>query len=158
MPAQQENETVILGHSLFDRVLASVLTWLIPGAGYWLLGHRKRAVVLGVVLLGIFWFGELVLAADGNGRFMAVTYEVHPVFFFLEAGNGLSAVLANWIWGEAETEGLHAIKSMPRHLNLGILFCVVSGMLNILLVMNILDKQTWLRNGEKPAADEGEAE
>ena len=54
-----------------------------------------------------------------------------------------------------------SIKDMPRHLNLGILFCSISGMLNVLLVLNVLDKRTWLLAGEKaltPQGNEGKAE
>ena len=157
MPSRQDNPITLLEHSSFDRILAAVLTWLVPGAGYWLLGYRTRAVLFAALLLGLFWTGECLV-----GGFMAVTYEVHPVFFILEAGNGLSAFLANFIWGAAaHLDGLHDIKNMPRHLNLGILLCVISGMLNVLLVLNVLDKRTWLLAGEKaltPRENEGDAE
>ncbi|MEE3054792.1 MAG: DUF6677 family protein [Planctomycetota bacterium] len=140
-------------NSLFDRILAAVLTWLIPGAGYWILGYRKKALALGIILLGLFWTGESIL-----GGSMAVTYEVHPVFFYLEAGNGLSTFISNWAWGDpVHEDGLRSIQNMPVHLNLGILCCVVSGMLNILLVLNILDSETWQQAANGPAK-EGEAE
>ena len=162
MPSHQDNPITLLEHSTFDRILAASVTWLVPGAGYWLLGYRTRAVLLAVLLLGLFWTGELLLAGNGNGQFMAVTYEVHPVFFVLESGNGLSALLANFIWGAAaHVDGMHNIKDMPRHLNLGILLCSISGMLNVLLVLNILDRKTWLRaagqdrgSGEDEGKDE----
>ena len=160
MPSRQDNPITLLEHSTFDRLLAAVLTWLVPGAGYWLLGYRTRAVLFAALLLGLFWTGEILLAGNGDGQFMAVTYEVHPVFFVLESGNGLSAFLANFIWGAAaHADGLRDIREMPRHLNLGILFCVISGMLNVLLVLNVLDKKTWLLAGEKAVAlrkNEGE--
>ncbi len=146
-------------NSLFDRILAAVLTWLIPGAGYWILGYRKgepaifiKALAFGIILLGLFWVGESLL-----GGSMAVTYEVHPVFFCLEAGNGLSTFIANWAWGDpVHADNLRSIQNMPVHLNLGILCCVVSGMLNILLVLNILDSETWQQTANGPAK-EGEA-
>ncbi|MFP6632721.1 MAG: DUF6677 family protein [Planctomycetota bacterium] len=162
MPSRPDNPITLLEHSTFDRLLAAVLTWLVPGAGYWLLGYRTRAVLFAVLLLGLFWTGEILLAGNGDGQFMAVTYEVHPVFFVLESGNGLSAFLANFIWGAAaHADGLHDIMDMPRHLNLGILLCVISGMLNVLLVLNVLDKKTWQLAGEKaltPRGNEGDAE
>ena len=139
-------------NSLFDRILAAVLTWLIPGAGYWILGYRKKALALGIILLGLFWTGASIL-----GGSMAVTYEVHPVFFCLEAGNGLSTFISNWAWGDpVHADGLRSIQNMPVHLNLGILCCVVSGMLNILLVLNILDSETW-QQAANGTAKEGEA-
>ena len=151
-----DNQITLLEHSTFDRILAAAIAWLIPGAGYWLLGYRTRAVLFAVLLLGLFWTGELLLAGNGNGQFMAVTYQVHPVFFVLELGNGLSTLLANFIWGAAaHVDGLHDIKDMPRHLNLGILFCSISGMLNVLLVLNVLDRKTWLLAAEKASAPQG---
>lgn len=126
-----------------DRLLAGVLSWLVPGAGYWLLGFKWRAVLLGTLLLGIFWTGECLI-----GGFMAVTYEVHPVFFCLQAGNGLSTFIANGLWGAAvvNPDNIHHIQTdLPPYLNLGLLFCVVSGMLNILLVLHVLDVRTWNR-------------
>ena len=143
-------------HSLFDRLLAALLSWLVPGAGYWLLGYKFRAVLLGVLLRGLFWTGECLV-----GGFMAVTYEVHPVFFCLQAGNGLSKFIANGLWGTpAFSDILGPInKELPPYLNLGLLFCVVSGMLNILLVLHVLDVRTWTRTelqAAEPRAKERE--
>ena len=141
-------------NSLFDRILAAVLTWLIPGAGYWILGHRKKALLLGSILLGLFWVGESIL-----GGSMAVTHEVHPVFFYLEAGNGLSTFIANWAWGTpVHNDSLSEIQAMPIHLNLGILFCVISGMLNTLLILNILDPETWQSAGQRATVDSAQKE
>ena len=136
---------------LYDRLLAGVLSWLVPGAGYWLLGFKWRAILLGTLLLGIFWTGECLI-----GGFMAVTYAVHPVFFCLQAGNGLSTFIANGLWGTPvviNPGGTDNIQTdLPPYLNLGLLFCVVSGMLNILLVLHVLDVRTWNRE-ERPSPE-----
>lgn len=135
-------------HSPFDRLLAGVLSWLVPGAGYWLLGYKWRAVLLGTLLLGLFWTGECII-----GGFMAVTYEVHPVFFCLQAGNGLSTFIANGFWGEPDkvVSNLRYIQeNLPTYLNLGLLFCVLSGMLNVLLVLHVLDVRTWNKTELQP--------
>ena len=42
MPSRQDNPITLLEHSTFDRILAAALTWLVPGAGYWLLGYRTQ--------------------------------------------------------------------------------------------------------------------
>ena len=34
-----DNQITLLEHSTFDRILAAAIAWLIPGAGYWLLGY-----------------------------------------------------------------------------------------------------------------------
>ncbi len=138
-------------HSLYDRLLAGLLSWLVPGAGYFLLGYHWRAVILGTLLLGLFWAGECFL-----GGFMVVTYEVHPVFFCLQAGNGLSTFIANGLWGDPLV-GVNNIQqiqtNLPPYKNLGLLFCVVSGMLNVLLVLHVLDVRTWNRDTPEPKPD-----
>ncbi|MBN1443074.1 MAG: hypothetical protein JXA90_10200 [Planctomycetes bacterium] len=121
-------------------LLTVILGWLVPGVGHWILGYRMRGALLGATLLGTFWLGECVLA----GR-MAVTLEVHPIFFGLQAGNGLSAFAANMLFGRPahpdQTEVIQ--RNLPEHLNLGILFCSVSGLLNMLVVLQLLDPRTW---------------
>ena len=86
---------------------------------------------------------------------MAVTYEVHPVFFCLQAGNGLSTFIANGLWGDpvVGVNNLQQIQTnLPPYKNLGLLFCVVSGMLNVLLVLHVLDARTWNRE-ERPGPE-----
>jgi hypothetical protein len=34
--------------------------WLLPGAGYWLLGQRGRALTVGITILSLFVFGLLI--------------------------------------------------------------------------------------------------
>jgi hypothetical protein len=132
-------------------VFTAILSWLLPGAGHWLLGYRVRAVVIGATLLGLFWTGEVLLAKN-----MAVTWEVHPVFFCLQAGNGFSALLADGLWGEPlypnEGSDSKIRYDLPVHLNLGILFASISGLLNLLVVLHVLDPRVW-----KEAADDARA-
>lgn len=127
----------------------AVLSWLLPGAGHVLLGYRVRGLVIGGALLGSFWLGETILANN-----MAVTREVHPIFFALQMGNGGSALLANELWGKPlDDEGnIAAInRNLPKSINLGILFCTISGLLNFLVVLHVLDPQTW-REAEADSA------
>ncbi len=130
-----------------------ILSWLIPGAGHWILGYRVRAVVIAMALLATFWVGESVLA-----RNKAVTYKVHDVFFCLQVGNGLSAIVANARWGnpvgEDQTDEIDRL--LPKHLNLGILFCSVSGLLNMLVVLHIMDPKTWTDATRPPEEEERE--
>ncbi len=127
-------------HLTPNYLFTVVMSWLVPGAGHWLLGYRVRATVIGVTLIGTFWCGESVLAEN-----MAVTRRVHWVFFSLQAGNGASAFVANHFWGEpVVSDDTRSIQTdLPRHINLGILFCTISGLLNALVVLHILDPRTW---------------
>ncbi len=121
-------------------IVTAALSWLVPGAGHWLLGYRIRALILAVTLLGTFWLGETVLADN-----WAVTREVHPIFFGLQVGNGFSAIVADIVWGvPRHVDALGEIKDdLPRYLSLGILLSSISGLLNLLVVLHILDPRTW---------------
>ena len=130
---------------------AIILSWFLPGAGHVLLGYRVRGFLIGGALLGTFWLGESVLAHN-----MAVSRQVHPIFFCLQMGNGGSALVANKLWGEPKGEEANTSfidRDLPPRLNLGILFCTVSGLLNVLVVLHILDPRTW-----KEAEDERDHE
>ena len=40
--------------------LVALAGWLVPGAGYWLIGQRTRAITVGVTILLLFTFGILI--------------------------------------------------------------------------------------------------
>lgn len=131
-------------------VLAGILAWLIPGAGHWLLGKRLHAIVLATCILGLFWAGELLaLSADSPGappKPLAVSREINPVFYACQLGSGLSTLTAQALWGEPRysNETMRAIDTtLPQHLGLGILFTSISGLLNYLLILHVLDPRTW---------------
>ncbi|MBI4601665.1 MAG: hypothetical protein HY721_06865 [Planctomycetes bacterium] len=136
-----------LSGEYFFTVLSS---WLLPGAGHWLLGYRVRGALLAASLLGLFWVGEALAipAAEGGSRSkpIAVGRKVNPVFFACQVGNGFSTLLAEALWGKPGPNVLDPIdRSLPRYLNLGILFTSVSGLINLLLVLHVMDPRTWVQ-------------
>jgi len=135
-----------------DYLLTAVSAWLLPGAGHFLLGYRVRGLVLAGSILGLFWMGEALAVPErgahgeeGKAHPIAVSHRVNPVFFACQVGNGFSTLLADRLWGkplyEDSTERIDG--QLPRNLNLAILFTSVSGLLNYLLVLHILDPRTW---------------
>ena len=40
--------------------LAALATWVVPGGGYWLLGHRARALTVGITVILLFVVGLLI--------------------------------------------------------------------------------------------------
>jgi hypothetical protein len=130
-------------------VLAVALAWLVPGAGHWILGQKVRAVVLGVLLLGLFWWGEI--GAQG----WAVFYREHPYFYWGQVGNGLSTLLADKCqWGaQVRPPGVKTgiDRTIPAFLSTGILFTSISGLLNVLLVLHVMDPKTWERQAARGA-------
>ena len=128
-----------------DYILAVVLSWLVPGAGHWMLGRRGWGAFLGALLLGTFWWGEV--SAGGY----AVYRKEHPIWFFAQVGNGASALVANGLqWAEippppAMWGGKMIDRNIPTGLQMGILLSSVSGVLNVLLILEVMDPRTWER-------------
>jgi hypothetical protein len=137
-----------------EYVFTVLSSWLLPGAGHWFLGHRVRAIVLGGSILGLFWAGQILALSPPDADYprhpLAVSRQVHPIFFACQAGNGFSTALAEILWGRpryADRNDANLDRDLPVFLNLGILFTSVSGLLNYLLVLHILDPRTWLQRG-----------
>lgn len=134
-----------------EYLFTALSAWLIPGAGHWVLGYRVRAILHGAVILGLFWTGQALAIRPPNPHYprgpIAVSRKVSPIFFACQAGCGFSAILSDALWGapqypDVATAGLD--RYMPRQLNLAVLFTSVSGLLNYLLVLHILDPRTWI--------------
>ena len=47
------------GHARVSPPLVALAGWLVPGAGYWLIGQRARAVIVGVTIVTLFVLGVL---------------------------------------------------------------------------------------------------
>jgi len=59
MPNHETESAAPLMFRLSTEYLFTVISsWLVPGAGHWVLGYRVRGVILGVSILGLFWMGE----------------------------------------------------------------------------------------------------
>lgn len=121
-----------------EYVLAVGSSWLIPGAGHWMLGYRNQAILLVVGILGAFWSGQAL--AD----FRAVNKTDHPIFFSAQVANGFSTLVSEKCWGEPKATPRDSIdKTIAPHHSTGILFTTISGLLNALVVLHIADPRTW---------------
>jgi hypothetical protein len=148
-----------------EYLFTVVSAWLIPGAGHWVLGYRIRGALLAAVILGLFWAGQALAIRPPNPDFprtpIAVSRDVSPIFFICQVGNAFSAILSNTLWGKPPYKDVvtgELDRHLPRDLNLGILFTSVSGLLNYLLVLHILDPRTWAQaqgaRSRRPAGPE----
>ncbi len=128
-----------------DYVLTAVSSWLVPGSGHWLLGYRLRGAILAVGVIGLFWVGESALANN-----MAVSRETSPIFYGCQVGNGLSTLVSQQLWGKPRYPNSSDSyrppdAQIPRSFHFGVLFTAVSGLLNMLAVLHVLDPDTWRR-------------
>lgn len=116
--------------------LAAVATWLIPGWGHYLLGERKRGVIL-TTSIGLLWMAGVTLGGVG------VCSRAERPFWFL--GQMLIAPSwgINWYQGqlkmESGTEGTIALAdpSSSRTGEQGVLYTALAGMLNLLAVIDV---------------------
>jgi hypothetical protein len=140
-----------------DYVLTGVSSWLVPGSGHWLLGYRLRGAILGLGVIGLFWVGESALANN-----MAVSRETSPIFYGCQMGNGLSTLVSEQLWGKPRYSNdannyRPPDAQIPRYYHFGVLFTTVSGLLNMLAVLHVLDPDTW-RRARADQSGRGDAE
>lgn len=111
-------------------VLAMVLAWLVPGAGHFYLGRRRRAAAFFAIVLFMFVIG---LAIDGN------------LYTLRESGRALLRVLASLgtmgagvIYFIARSLGPHGDVTSTTY-EYGTTFTLTAGLMNLLLVLDCFD-------------------
>lgn len=133
-----EAPTIPPGKSV-EYILTVIASWILPGAGHFRLGYRKRGIVLCAAVLGLFWFGQVL--ADCR----AVNRSIHPILYCAQVCSGASPMVSNRLWGHPPPRiALYQIDDeLPPQLSTGILYTTVAGLLNLLLILHVADPRTW---------------
>jgi hypothetical protein len=119
--------------------LVALAGWLVPGAGYFLIGHRTRALVIGVSVIFLFVLGMLIA---GVGVVEAPALG--------GPGTLVGRILAKpWFLGQVMTGPIGLISAMisqgvsdtypaarSRLGEIGTLYTAVAGMLNLLAIID----------------------
>jgi len=111
-------------------VIAVIVAWLIPGAGHFALGYRKRAVAFFSIIVLMFIIG---LSIDGN------------LYTIRESGRALLKILASF--GSMGAGLLYYIgRAMGPHGDVtsityeyGTTFTLTAGLMNLLLMLDCFD-------------------
>ena len=110
--------------------LAMVLAYLIPGAGHFYLGYRKRALAFFAIIVFLFLVG---LSIDGN------------LYTIRESGRALLKVLASLgsmgagvLYFVARAMGDHGDVTSITY-EYGTTFTLTAGLMNLLLVLDCFD-------------------
>jgi hypothetical protein len=120
------------------RAVAVAAAWLVPGAGHFLLGCRRRALLFFLLIVGSFAFG---LSLHGR-LYWPVASELPSAFHFdlitvlwtiAQVGSGLSYILA-YILGIGTTPHPEA-----QTYEYGNTFMFLAGLLNYLVVLDAFD-------------------
>ena len=132
-----------------DRILWSVLlAWLVPGLGHGVAGFRRQGILLFLLVGGTF------AAGLGISHLEAVSRDLHPFAFWAEIGFGGASLLLSWIDPARDLllEGAAVSRPqiVPRFADTGLLFCSIAGLLNMLVLLDLVDRM--LGKGKEPGA------
>ncbi len=105
-----------------------ILGWLIPGAGHFLVGQRKRGLILGALVLFTFLAG-MVLADFRN----ISPFDRHPIWAVAHLFGGLISTVAAFL-----TRHLYIERINPLY-DVGCLYSGVAALLNIIVVVDAYD-------------------
>jgi hypothetical protein len=104
-------------------IFAGILAWWIPGAGHWLIGERKRAVIIFVALMFAFTLGLCI----GS---MAVIEK--PWYYAQILFSPMVAYLEH-----LNRSVLH-LDSFGRPREIGEIYTGIAGMMNLLCIVNAM--------------------
>jgi len=117
----------------WKRSLAFFVAWLVPGAGHVLLGKWKKGLFFFALLGGAYAFGMHIAG------WRPVSFDDNPFYFVGQYGSGATLLAAKL--GGAEKailrESIH-----PSWFDPGLLYVCVVGLLNLVIMLNILDVKT----------------
>jgi len=144
-------ELMVLGFALASAVaavsvggtwkksVAFFAAWLIPGAGHVLLGKWKKGLFFFALLGSTYLFGMWIAG------FRPVSFDDNPFYFFGQYGSGATFLVAKLRGAEKaiERDAIH-----PSWFDPGLLYVCVVGLLNLVVMLNILD----LNAGSAPVA------
>ncbi|MBI2923677.1 MAG: hypothetical protein HYY18_21685 [Planctomycetes bacterium] len=110
-----------------DPSIALVLAWLVPGLGHLYLGKPKKALFF-FLTLSLVYLAGFVLA-----DFRFVRFDDNPFYYVGRWGSGLTWV-ATWLTTNNPPRGTTPLELYEP----GLLYMCSAGLLNVVLVLNIL--------------------
>jgi len=112
------------------RGAAFLLGWLVPGAGHVLLGKWKKGLFLFLLLGATYLFGLWIVG------FRAVSFDDNPFYYVGQYGSGATFLLARLFGAE---KAYPRPEVHPSWFDPGLLYVCVVGLLNLVIMMNVMD-------------------
>jgi hypothetical protein len=122
--------------------LVAVAGWLVPGAGYWLIGERQRGITVGVTIIAIFVLGILisgirvVQAPDLTGPGRLHSRIINRPWFIGQVLNGPMGIGAAIVADELAKGQYKHVEAKARLAEIGTLYTAIAGMLNLLVIID----------------------
>jgi len=135
--------------------LAALCGWLVPGAGYWLLGERLRAAIVGIAVVLVFAAGVLVggIRVVDAPASLGVGAVLEKPWFIGQVLTGPVSVAAA-LWSNQVAQNEPDRISHSRSWEIGTLYTAVAGMLNLLAVIDATHRAA---SGNPDTGGSGEA-
>jgi hypothetical protein len=121
--------------------IVAIAGWLVPGSGYWLIGHRARALTIGVTIVLLFATGVLIagvrvveapnLFGPGGGGIAARILQ--KPWYIGQVLIGPVGIATTWV---GHAMGPEARAATSRLGEIGTLYTAVAGMLNLLAIID----------------------
>ena len=119
--------------------LAAVLAWLVPGAGHFYLGLRKRALLLFIAIELTFFIGLYI------GTLRIVDPAQSMFWFVAQVLAGLNTIVAH-LWSTSSSGPL--IRDWSYHM--AVLYTGIAGLLNLLAVFDTVIRAGRANVGQAP--------
>ncbi len=125
------------------QIVAPILAWLIPGLGHWSLGYRQRAIFIGIGILSMYICGLLIGSVnvinktDGFWWYCGQTM-IGP------ATPAINAWRASHKYpddpADSSNATTYASPSFAKVNEVGTLYTTLAGMLNLMMILDVLYK------------------
>lgn len=118
-------------------VQAGILSWVVPGLGHWVLGHRGLAIVFFLAISFPFWTGALV-----GGAKYSINPGENPWLFLAELGAGGYSAIGLLISGtiQVTTQNIAQIKAFYPESDVAQIYLSTAGLLNLMVILDALTR------------------
>ena len=123
--------------------LVGVLSWLIPGAGHWLLGLRARGVIIFCAVCATFLLGTIL------GSVEVIDPHHARAWFCAQIQCGLPAIIATLL----QNPNIGITDISGRGVDFGQVYAGVAGLLNVLCILDALTRCQAAMSRNKPRKD-----
>jgi hypothetical protein len=117
--------------------------WLVPGAGHVVLGKWKKGLFFFLILGATYMFGMWIAG------FRPVSFDDNPFYFVGQYGSGVSLLIAKLRGAE---KAIVRPEIHPSWFDPGLLYVCVVGLLNLVVMLNLLDAKALSFEAAAPAS------
>jgi len=136
--------TLLVKKSERIRGAAILLAWLVPGAGHVLLGKWKKGLFFFSILGATYLFGLWIAG------FRSISWDDNPFYYVGQWGSGATFFLARWI----SVQKAYPREDLPPSwFDPGLLYVCAVGLLNLVVMLNVLEVKRPARAAAPAAPD-----